>query len=102
MANVGKGTSRECYMQRKVFTGEPCKSVLLFDQTSSHLKLPSSSFSGCLVVHFSLRQRASTRPRAPEFPSYCTFTFTFTFRYHTPHSLGAVYPKSRMLGVVYN
>ena len=104
MANVGKGTSREYHMQRKVSTGEPYKSVLLFEQMSSHLELSSPRSSGCLVVHFSLRQRASIRPRAPEFSSHCifTFTFTFAFRYHTPHLLGAVDPKSHMLGVVYN
>ena len=102
MANVGKCTSREYHMQRKVFAGESYKSVLLFEQTSSYLELSSPRSSSCLVVHFSLRQRASTRPRAPEFSSDCAFTFTFTFSYRTPHLPGAVDPKSRMLGVVYN
>jgi len=55
MANVRKGTPREYRMQRKVFAGEPHRSELLFEQTSSHLKQSSPLSSGCLVVHFSLR-----------------------------------------------
>jgi len=55
MANVRKGTSREYHMQRKVFAGDPYKSVLLFEQISSHLELSSPRSSGCLVVHLSLR-----------------------------------------------
>ena len=45
------------------------------------------------------RQYSTTRTRVLKL---LQFHFHFHFRYHTPHFYGAVDPKSRMLGVVYN